>query len=328
MAMSLFTSLSKRPAWVLLGALLLALPMAWVYTLWGNPEHRLNRAIFKRKQAWVAEIRRESPHITVISGGSSSSFQVDSDLLHREFGAHVANTGLSAGLGLDGTVALSTTYLKPGDRLLLMTEPPLLEEGGGLMTALTGQVMILAEHRETAFFSSQLGSPSFFDFLLKCRPGIGHCVTMVGKLARGGPLFRYQIEDFGRDGFACTSVRNPVVNSGTSVIPYQLNSKGRNFLKELKNWADQRQIEVVYLLPVFYTAPSVLEGQREANRHFLKEISEILPVWADEYLGCSSNPEDFADTPLHMTKTSAQERTRVLGRKYGELLRSGNSALK
>lgn len=326
--MSLFTSLSRRHAWVFIVSFIVAVPASWSYTLWGNPEMRLNRKILAVKRSWIAEMRRESPSITVISGGSSPAFQIDTDLLHKEFGAHVCNTGLAAGLGLDGTVAYSSTFLKKGDRLLLMTEPPLLGEGGGELTAMAGQVLFLTGHRGEIFFQKKLGPLSSFDFLLKCRPGLTHCISMAGKLLLRKPLFRYRIEEFGRDGFASTSVRIPLGDAGSRVMLNTLTPQGRDFLKELKTWADAREIEVIYLLPVSYIAPDRLEEQREINRRFLQEIGEIIPVWNDVYMGCSSDPADFADTSLHMTKTAAQERTRVLGQSYGQLLRSGNSGEK
>src|SRR5690606_24846100 len=112
---------------------------------------------------WADAQRQTGRPLTVFSGGSTTAFQIDSDLLFREFGAYNVNAGFHAGMGLDGTVALATDFLKSGDRLVLMTEPSMLADGGGRLTAL-GSQMILATGRQDRFLQSSLADSSFHDF--------------------------------------------------------------------------------------------------------------------------------------------------------------------
>lgn len=315
--MSLFTSLSNRKGLFLLLALLVAFPLAWAYTLWGDPSNRLSGELLKVKHEWARAMRQESPQVTVISGGSSSLFQVDADLLHREQGLHFVHAGMFASMGMSGTVAVASTFLEPGDRLILMTEPALMNVSSTELPPGGAQVLLLTGDRDRAFFPEKEGTPSLIDCLLVCRPGVAHSVILAGKLMLRRPLHRYGIEDARKDGSMETAVRLPMP-ANDYVTEHHLSDATKAYLQALKEWAASRDVEVAYVMPVSYTSPGCAEAQRAVNRAFLDEVEAIIPVWRDRYLGVSSRAEDFADTGLHFTSTAAAERSREIARVYAE----------
>ncbi len=310
--MTSFTLRSKDFRFIaLITGLVLSMVASVIYTLDYNPEIKFWKAALNSKRAWSDKIHSAPGRVNVFSGGSTTAFQIDDAILTREFSIPSVNAGLNAGLGLDGTVAQATTFLKKGDRLVLMTEPEMLAGGGGEITALNNQLTVATGLKE-GFTQRDSDGHSRLKALSSCRPGLYHVATMIGKIVSRRPSYRYQLEDIQEGGFVVTPVRNDMSHEGLSVQRHTLTPRAKNFLSELREWAAQRGIEVIYLFPVSYIKPELLDEQRQANEVYLKEIETIIPVCRDSFLGASADADDFADTALHMTQKAAQNRTRVL----------------
>lgn len=309
--MSSSTFLSDKRALILITAILVSAPLSLLYTTKGNPEVRFWQSAVERKHEW-ADKMHQTGSILVFSGGSTTAFQIDSELLFNEFDIATVNLGLHAGMGLDGTVALASTFLKKGDELVLMSEPGMLAAGGGSFTALASQ-MLVADNPEKDFFAqNNISNTSKLDFYLKCRPGLYHATTMLAKVLKNRPLYRYNKDDLHSGGLISTNIRENLVGANTEVSHYQLSENGKTFLAELHEWTSARGVRLSYTLPVSYVSADIIEQQRSANMTFLHEIGEIIPVWTDEFQGASHKPENFSDTGRHMTRDAARLRTRLI----------------
>ncbi|MDB6076675.1 MAG: hypothetical protein JWO82_422 [Akkermansiaceae bacterium] len=311
-------SLSRRL--VLIGALafLASLLAGWAYTARVNPEIRFWKQALVRKQAWATEQRAKTGHLTVFSGGSTTAFQIDPKLLADEFGAATVNAGFHAGMGLDGATALASTFLKPGDRLVIMSEPAVLADEVSEMPALGEQMLSVSGVSSQAFYRTGLaGQSRLTQTLAACRPGLAHASTMLGKVLMRRPAYRYSAADDLHDGgYLTTPVREDFTSVPSQLAAYRLSESSKKFLIDLKAWAAAHQIEVVYLLPVSYVPAGDLAAQRRLNQTLQEEIAQFIPVWTDSYLGAWPVPTDFADSKQHMISSAAAARTRELGRAH------------
>lgn len=294
--------------------------MATVYNQRLNPELKFWKGALKEKKHWVEKMREGGKPISVFSGGSMAAFQIDSDLLFQTFGSRTVNLGLHAGMGADATIAIATTLLQPGDRLVLMTEPEVLAGGGGRLTALGSQMVLATGSRGAAFFQPCIEEQSWVSTAWQARPGLNHMSTNIGKFLMRQPSYRYDLEGVLPGGLLVTPIRVDHTLNQRAAFPLELSARGQELLLELKEWCDKKEVSVVYLMPVSYIAEKHISRQRQYNKAFLDQVAAIIPVWEEESMGVSDEAGDFSDTFGHMTQIAARARTIQLGSRHSSEL--------
>lgn len=303
------TSPSKSLFWVLIGSLAISYTLGAAYTLWVNPEIRFWKAAYDVKVQHARTLDAAGVPKTVFVGGSSCAFQIDPKILEGEFGIPSVNMGMHAGMGARAILALALPHLKPGDRLVLNMEPHLLS--ADLAPTPLG-LQILAATGNWDSLSSLPSSASFgvTDILLALRPGLRNVVTMLGKVVARRPLYRYSISDIHSGGFLTTQEKGAKAIDGSS--PRNLSSPAESFLTELHIFSNEKQIDARYLLPWICSHAETSGSARTALELFAARVGKFLPEIRDGQSGVDSQLNDFADTPLHLTREGATRRTKVL----------------
>jgi len=297
---------------VLVAAALFTWGLDVVYTLRWNPELQFFQQAYQLKVRWAERLSREQGVKTVIYGGSSTLFSIDTGRLFERDRLPAVNFGFAAGIGASVLTQAAVQELRPGDTLIVALEPVLLTDsleppGMGV------QFSFITGHPRW-FFRPTVGTNSVFwpSALLALRPGGYHTLTMLGKLLRGGSLYRYAVADLHPDGFTQTDVRvsdyQPGWHSG------RLPPESRVFLQALRTWCEVHQVQVFYLLPWSYAPAEVAAGFRRLNAQFLGEISTLLPVLYDPRLGAYGVREHFADSGFHLNQEGAALRTDELAK--------------
>lgn len=282
-----------------------------VYALFFNPEMAFWKAAAERKLAWVEEMRREHGRVIGVIGGSTTTFAIDADMLHREHGLPVANLGLHAGMGPDVCAGFGFAALKQGDTLIVSLEPALLGDTAG-QTPLGAQFAYALGRPEIINWDGTSAPIERLGNVFRLQPGGYHVVTMLGKLALGKPPYRYRIEDARPGGLQTTAERRPfAAPMDTYAKPGRLtlSNAGRTLLERVHHEADKRGIHAAYVMPWAYSPELSAAAQREVNRELLREIAEIMPVLPEEKIGVSSKISDFADSGQHLTWEAAKARS-------------------
>jgi hypothetical protein len=300
-----------RLAPLLLGASLFALGVGAFYSLRIDPEISYWAAAAEHKLAWADQMRRQHGYVIGVVGGSTTTFGIDAERMHEEYNLPVANLGLHAGMGPDACVGLGFLALQRGDTLILSLEPSMLSKEDDVPTSRLAS-KLAARLREPRLLnwrpnqpSSLLGTP------IQLQPGGYHTMTMLGKLALSKPLYRYTIEEMHPGGLQVTSERRPL-SSPADPTPVQLSTSGRKLLEALKKEADQRGINLFYLLPWSYSPEEIAVRQRAVNARFLAEVQAVIPAIQEDALGVHTPLQDFADTTQHLTADAAARRSKIL----------------
>jgi hypothetical protein len=300
--------------------LLLVALIAWAacaaYTVWLNPEVRFYSQLSEAQDAWSRKTETEHTNKVVIYGGSSCMFAIDGKLMLQEFGLPVVNRGLAAGMGVKVLTLHALEDLKRGDTLIVALEP-------GQLTATTEPTSLGTQ------FSYAVGHPDWItrdtlampskgwvSSLLALRPGSYHTLTLIGKMLKGRPMYRYAVADERPSGWMVTAVRLPI--QGPPGHGDRLSDDVLKFLPALRDWCQERGVRVAYSMPWAYCPPNVLEYFRERNARTLSEIAEHIPVLQDPALGASTDATLFADTVWHLTEAGAALRSAQLGRAIQE----------
>ncbi len=316
--------LPRLTAALLVVALLAAIAGA-TYALFFNPEMAFWKAAAERKLAWVEAMRRKHGHVIGVIGGSTTTFGIDAEMLHRDFGLPVANLGLHAGMGAEVCTGFGFAALQRGDTLIVSLEPSMLVEEsrptplGTRLAWVLGRPELLAWDHPPSL-RSRLSEAT------QMQPGGYHVVTMLGKIALGQPLYRYSMEGARPGGLQVTGERRPFTNSMDLTVdprPPTLSKSGRSLLERIKNEAARRGMLVAYVMPWAFWPADSADRRRAANSKLLDQIAEILPVWREPKMGVHDVLPDFADSVQHLTAKAAEKRSRVLA----ETLRSEAATL-
>lgn len=284
------------------------------YTVWLNPEVVFFSKAAALKLAWSRRLARAHDAKTLFFGGSSCTFAIDNGRLLSDHGLPAANLGLGAGMGPRVLTRFALREVRRGDTLIMTMEPgllvnPLDDPTLGVQFSLAlGRPELVAPGDD--LLPVRL-APSVSD-LLMLRPGGYHAFTLLGKLASGQPLYRYHLTDFQPGGWQQTAVRRPL----EPAVPAEmhLSSDARRLLRSLRAWCEPKGVRLAYVLPWAYVTPENLTGFQTANRRFLAEVAECLPVLRDPRLGAYPVREHFADTIWHLTEQGARVRTDELAR--------------
>lgn len=302
-----FEPAPRGTAALLLASALIALLASAAYTRWWNPEVRLYVHAVEVKEAWARQLDSGFTNKTLVFGGSSTSFTIDPVRIRDRTGLAVANYGLHAGMLPRFLTGFAAASARPGDLLLMAMEPELLVvpiNGSDL----AAQMGFALDQPEWVHASNVTGEPvHWVENLVSLRPGAYHFFTLLGKIALGRPLYRYAPTDFTESGWQRTEERRAIANPGRWAAPLTVDA--RILLTALKEWSATHGIRLAYALPWQYVAEPYAAAYQADNLRFLVQVSEFLPVLADERLGAYGVREHFADTPLHLTPAGAAVRS-------------------
>jgi hypothetical protein len=263
---------------------------------------------------------RHSPK-TVVFGGSSCEFSIDGERLLNLYQLPVANFGGHAGMGAALIAESALGELRSGDTLIVAVEPGLLT-GTADQTSLGIQFSVATHHPEWVLRPA-LGveEASWIQVLVALRPGGYHTFTLLGKLIRGQPLYRYQLRDYRVSGWAQTAARYPF--NDPEPYPASLSTNGRKLLEQLSAWCQERGIHVAYSLPWCYTPPEDVAKFKTVNAELLTQIAPIMAVLNDTRLGTDSDRSHFADTNYHLNESGTDLRCA----EFAQALKSWQSRL-
>jgi hypothetical protein len=315
-----------RFAIVLVLTATLALMIGAFYSLKLDPELAYWAKASELKLDWVEEMRREHGHVIGVVGGSTTTFGIDAEYMHKEYNLPVANLGLHAGMGPDACVGLGFAALRRGDTLILSLEPGMLTKDDGVSSTHLGTKLALRLQKPELISWRRGISYSVPSIPTELQPGGYHLVTMLAKLAFSKPLYRYSIKDMRPGGLQTTSERRPMATSHSlegEDSKYLLSYGGRTFLKAAQREADQRGINLVYVLPWTYAPSDLSAKHRQGNMRLLNEVQQFVPVLDEPELGVHVVEEDFSDSGQHLTADAARRRSSALVDMIGSYLRYG-----
>jgi hypothetical protein len=278
-----------------------------LYTLFLNPEvtHYAGGAAIKH--AWAERMTREQGAKVVAIGGSSCEFSFDGERLLRRHGLALVNYGWQAGVGAAVMVESALPELRPGDTLVVAIEPVLLTAPQS-QPSLGVQLSVAAHHVEWVERPALgVGRVGWFDVLTALRPGAYHTFTLLGKIARRVPLYRYSLSDYHLSGWKQTAVRLPI--DGPAWHRVALSDDSRRLLRNLRDWCDRHAVRVAYSLPWSYTPPQARDRFRQDNLDFLLQVAAFLPILRDARLGVDTELAHYADTQFHLNERGAALRS-------------------
>ena len=310
------TSRSEKRFPARAGLLLLAALAAWLgsalYSVYLSPEviHYTHGAAIKNQ--WADAMTRNYGPKTLIFGGSATEFSIDGERMVSEHRLPMVNLGRAAGIGPCVLAESVLELIRPGDTLIVALEPALLTEPLD-QPSLGVQFSFAMRHPEWVLDPTLVvGRINGFQAATSLRPGGYHSFTMIGKLLRRQPLYRYQRSDFRRSGWKQTAVTRPI--AGLVVPGPHLSAEGLVLLRQLRRWCDERDVRVAYALPWSYAPAEMKRAFQSQNVRFLLQMAELLPVLKDPYLGADTRVEHFSDTPLHPNREGARLHTDELAR--------------
>lgn len=286
--------------------------LAWLvaagYTVWLNPEVTGFTNAARVKLAWARRMEAQFTNRVVVFGGSSSTFSVDGKHALRAHNLPIANLAMGAGMGARVLTRFALAEVHRGDTLLMTFEPGLLVADLEI-TQLGYQFAIAAGKPEYASPSKDLFPEKKLakrNYLAALRPGGYHFFTLLGKLVRGQPLYRYTPAGMDEAGQQRTPVRLPLVTPRGKL---ELSPAAREWLKALAAWCDQNGVKLLYAFPWTY-CPAAQKAEFQAeNLRFLAQMLEFMPALRDPRLGAYEVEAHFSDSPYHLNTEGAILRT-------------------
>ncbi len=294
----------------LLIVLLLSLVLAAAYTVFLNPEIALYRHAAAVKRQWSENLTLYHTNKFVFCGGSSTAFSIDGESILAQQGLPVVNAGMHAGMEPPFLAAFAASLATPGDTLVVSIEPGLLMSPFS-SPDLAAQMGVALGEPGLIHASAITGEPvHWLDTIVSLRPGANHTFTLLGKIALGKPLYRYQKADIQPSGWQIARD----FREFEEALPGEghLSVDARQLLVKLKDWGQKNEVRIVYSLPWGYTSPRNAAALRKVNLRFLIEMAEIMPVLRDPTLGVHTQKEDFADTCWHLRAEAARNRSAQL----------------
>jgi hypothetical protein len=167
-------------------------------------------------------------------------------------------------------------------------------------------------HFDWAFRAEDgLRGHSVLSAILAVRPGSFHTFTMVGKLIRGGQMYRYTIAGTSRCGLVSTPYRLQRVQ-WPGHGPY-LSADTRQWLGALRDWCAQHNVRVAYSLPWALAEAREVEEATHRDQEILLQIAKFVPVLKSAQWGVETQADLFADTTQHLSERGSRLRTDELG---------------
>ena len=281
-----------------------SLAVARFYTVRLNPEVLFWRDSARVKQAWARQCPTENGSRVIFVGGSSCFTSIDTSRLVQR-NVRALNMGLGAGLGVRFLTQFALSEVKPGDTLVLAIEPDLLiaPMNHPALAVQLSQAMNAPELLRTP------DAPESFVVrsALAMRPGAYHAFTLLGKVLRGRPLYRYNMSQVSQSGWQRVDLHWDFKPEA----PYraELSQDARKLLAWLREWSAVHHVRLVYSMPWCYVPEAGAAAFREHSRNFLLEIASYMPVLKDPILGAYCVRQHYGDTALHLDAVGAALRT-------------------
>jgi hypothetical protein len=278
-----------------------------------NPEVKFWRAVDLQRDEGIAGIREARPEqpVLLFTGGSSCAFSIDPVIIEGVCGISAFNLGLPVSAGPKFLLHQALEKARPGDILIVCLEPDLLVhpdefKPGGLSF---GLAIIGGDPSDAVGAESFGGSLEIREFLNLSRPGPSHLATLVAKKATGTPLYRYTSADLRHHGRVETPVVDPAMPRAGVNTASALHPGARDLLVAFRAAADKRGVRLAYSMPWRLTAEDAAAQNRKTNRTILDHIGAIMPALDDGYLGVSTDPAHFSDSPLHLSAKGSRLRS-------------------
>ena len=284
--------------------------VAWLacvaYTMWLNPEMRFLKAAARTKQHWAERMTREHGAKVVVMGGSSCTFSIDGQRLLERHQMPAVNMGLFADMGSKVITEWALSEVKPGDTLVVALEPKSFSED---TQATEHGIQFCAAMQSPQWVRGVLQPHTPFGggALLALRPGGYHACTLVGKILKRLPLFRYAVGEIQPSGWVDTPIHR--APDATPMDGGAISPSCGDLLRSLADWSRTNRVRLCYSLPIAWSSPEHAPEFQRYNAQFLLEVSRFLPVLKDDRLGAHTNADWFADDAWHLTAPGAEVRT-------------------
>ena len=286
---------------------------------YGDPEAIFWRQVFEdqNKRAHAARIKADDKPIIFVGGGSSCSFSIHADVLTETTGLQAVNLGGSAGMGYRFLIDLATRHAKRGDIVILHLEPEIFQEHSKKTSPLGIKIDLpsgVFQNGHGAYLGNLYEEP-IKEKIKALKPGAQFFGVLAAKVARRGPMYRYQINEIRENGSLSIKVAEP----NTDIEPFKemtswAKTKGiQSELEWLAQYAQENDIQIFFTLPWESYRNEALEKQRAEHARYLDEIEKKLPVLRDEMMGAVGDNSLFLDSGFHMTTKGGLLRSRALG---------------
>ena len=315
------------PYWIALLAALLLLSLAWSLLFRHQlgqpvPGERWMAEAYALKRARAADL--SGPKVVLLAG-SNVLFGIDSGLLESAWGRPVVNFGVNAALGLDYILRSAEPYLNAGDLVLMPLEYPLYQGDGRpsaqLLDHVVGQDLDYWRRlplHERAGFIARLSAARLFAGLRRqpdpLAPGAG---------IYGGNHLDVRGDYTHNDPERLTPEERTAVEAAHAAARVKIHAYGRDDRPNAPGWrrlrAFQRRLQArgvtLWLAPpTLMEQPSYRTDPRE-HRYYATLAERVrargLSFFCDPH-AFMYPPEDFFDTPYHLTATARTRHTRAL----------------
>ena len=319
----------RWPWYFTAGSALLMWILASLVSFKWDPEAGFWKEVIERKITaadGLRELEGDKPMIFV-GGGSSCSFSIHPDLLTEETGLPAVNLGGSAGMGYRYLIDLATSRARKGDIVILHLEPEILQVDEHSLQPLAVKVDLSRglTGATRGAFAGELYQRPVLDRLAALRPGAKFLGTLAAKVVRGGPLYRYRLEDIQENGVLgmVTTEPNADREGFQSMKGWLEDEKVKADLKRVAEFGEKQGIRIFYTLPWEVFRPEILVAQRLEHARALEVMEGFLPIIRDATMGATAENDWFLDTGYHMRREPGRERTRVLGQALKRMLEEG-----
>jgi hypothetical protein len=280
------------------------------YVLKLSPEVELYTYAAHKKIAYARTLDQSGFPKTVVYGGSSCAFGVNTEAMQATFHLRVVNFGMHAGMGAPVLTGLALTYTKPGDTLIVSLEPHLLFVPFD-WPALGDQISYaLKDPALCAGGPLHLPRRGALGIVLTMRPGAYNMLLFLPRELRHQVVI-YPKSTFTKSGWQSFDAH---AEPKTVTMATAISADGQTLLKTIVAYCLQNNIRVAYAIPWLYCDRAQLPEYKSIFFQYLYNVSKLIPVLKDPSLGIDTDPDDFADGNNHLRPRGATRRGEELAK--------------
>lgn len=286
------------------------------------PEARWMAEAYAIKRARAQSL--PSPKIVVLAG-SSALFSIDSGLLETAWGRPVVNLGVNAALGLDYLLRTAEPYLKPGDLVLMPLEYPLYQGDGKLNAQLIDHVI----GQDLRYWHSLAWSERL-RFIVQSSPA-----RLLAGLRRptdprppgtglyGGNALDERGDHRRNDWALLDPAERAAVAAAHAAARAKRHTYGHQDRPDAPGW---RRLQAFHQrlraqnITLWLVPPALMDQpsyhQDPIERRYYQTLPERVRALGIPFFGAPESfmypPEDFFDTPYHLTAAARTRHTQAL----------------